>query len=47
MVQFFSEFIGVRYPYPRYGQVAVSDFIFGGMENTSITTQTDLTLHVI
>jgi aminopeptidase N len=45
MVQFFSEFIGVRYPYPRYGQVAVSDFIFGGMENTSITTQTDLTLH--
>ncbi len=45
MVQFFSEFIGVRYPYEKYSQIAVSDFIFGGMENTSVTTQTDLTLH--
>src|SRR4029079_2624315 len=26
-------------------QVAVADFIFGGMENTSATTQTDRTLH--
>ena len=45
MVQFFSEFIGVRYPYHKYSQIAVSDFIFGGMENTTVTTQTDLTLH--
>ena len=33
------------YPYAKYAQVAVSDFIFGGMENTSATTQTDSTLH--
>src|SRR5262249_33424926 len=45
MVQFFSEKIGVRYPYEKYAQVAVTDFIFGGMENTSATTQTAETLH--
>ena len=33
------------YPYAKYAQVAVSDFIFGGMENTSATTQTADTLH--
>jgi aminopeptidase N len=45
MVRFFSSKIGVPYPWPKYAQVAVSDFVFGGMENTSATTQTDLTLH--
>jgi aminopeptidase N len=45
MMQFFSEKIGVRYPYDKYAQVAVNDFIFGGMENTSATTQTAETLH--
>jgi len=45
MMQFFSDTIGVRYPYDKYAQVAVNDFIFGGMENTSATTQTADTLH--
>lgn len=45
MMKFFSERIGVKYPYERYSQICVGDFIFGGMENTSATTQTDLTLH--
>jgi aminopeptidase N len=45
MLAFFSEKIGVRYPYDKYAQVAVNDFIFGGMENTSATTQTAETLH--
>ena len=45
MLRFFSEQIGVRYPYDKYAQVAVNDFIFGGMENTSATTQTAETLH--
>ena len=35
---------GVPYPYPRYAQVFVADFIFGGMENTSATTLTDTVL---
>lgn len=45
MMEFFSRKIGVPYAYPKYAQVAALDFIFGGMENTSATTQTALTLH--
>jgi aminopeptidase N len=45
MVGFFSEWTGVRYAWPRYDQVCVEDFIFGGMENTSQTTLTTRTLH--
>jgi aminopeptidase N len=40
---FFSEKIGVRYPYEQYSQVAVSEFP-GGMEHTTCTTQTDAAL---
>ncbi|MBV8281338.1 MAG: M1 family metallopeptidase, partial [Candidatus Eremiobacteraeota bacterium] len=45
MVDFFGDRIGVKYPYPQYSQIAVRDFVFGGMENTTCTTQTDSTLH--
>jgi aminopeptidase N len=45
MIDAFEAALGVRYPYARYSQIAVADFIFGGMENTSATTQTDRTLH--
>jgi aminopeptidase N len=45
MVKFFSDRIGVPYPYSKYAQIAVADFVFGGMENTTATTQTDTTLH--
>jgi aminopeptidase N len=45
MLKFFSEKIGYRYPWDKYSQTVVSDFIFGGMENTSATTLTDTTLH--
>ncbi len=45
MMEFFSTKIGVPYAYPKYAQVAAVDFIYGGMENTSATTQTALTLH--
>ncbi|MBK9294655.1 MAG: HEAT repeat domain-containing protein [Oligoflexia bacterium] len=45
MLEFFSQKIGVDYPYEKYAQIAVSEFVFGGMENTSATTQTDATLH--
>jgi aminopeptidase N len=38
MVQHFGEITGVPYPWSRYSQVVVSDFIFGGMENTTATT---------
>ncbi len=45
MMELFERRIGTPYPYARYSQIAVTDFIFGGMENTSATTQTDRTLH--
>ncbi len=38
MIEYFSEVTGVEYPWERYSQVVVSDFIFGGMENTTATT---------
>lgn len=41
MIQFFSEKYGYKYAYPKYAQVCVADFIFGGMENTSTTLLTD------
>lgn len=44
MLEFFSNAIGVKYPYAKYAQIAAHDFIFGGMENTSATTQTEYAL---
>ncbi len=44
MLALFSEKFGVRYPYDKYAQVFVADFIFGGMENTTATTLTDVVL---
>jgi aminopeptidase N len=38
MIAHFSDITGVAYPWSRYSQVVVSDFIFGGMENTTATT---------
>ncbi len=37
-IELFSEKTGIDYPFDRYSQVVVSDFIFGGMENTTATT---------
>ncbi len=44
MIDHFSEKIGVAYPHARYSQITVPEFIFGGMENTTATTLTDLVL---
>ncbi len=41
MMEIFQEKIGVSYPYSRYSQVSVVDFIAGGMENTTISTMTE------
>jgi aminopeptidase N len=45
MVEFFEKEIGVPYPWAKYYQVCVNDFVEGGMENTSATTLTDRTLY--
>ena len=38
MIELFGKLTGVPFPWSRYSQVVVSDFIFGGMENTTATT---------
>lgn len=38
MVAHFAKLTGVSFPWEKYAQIVVSDFIFGGMENTSATT---------
>jgi aminopeptidase N len=38
MIRRFGELTGVPYPWNKYAQIVVSDFIFGGMENTTATT---------
>ena len=35
MMTFFSELLGVNYPWPKYTQVVVRDYVSGAMENTS------------
>jgi aminopeptidase N len=44
MIEEFSRLTGVPYPWPRYDQVVVDDFIFGGMENVACTTMTEVLL---
>ena len=44
MMDFFEKEIGVKYPWDQYGQVCVHGFMWGGMENTAMTTLTRRTL---
>ncbi len=37
MIEFFSTRLGVDYPWPKYSQVVVRDYVSGAMENTSAT----------
>ncbi len=45
MLRFFAEWTGRPYPWPRYAQVTVWDFHWGGMENTCATTLNMRALH--
>ena len=40
MLDAFSDALGVKYPWAKYAQTSVDDFVVGGMENTSATTLT-------
>jgi len=44
ILSFLEKEIGVPFPWAKYYSVCVSDFVAGGMENTSITTLTTGTL---
>ncbi|QQG49181.1 MAG: M1 family metallopeptidase [archaeon] len=38
MMEAFKALTGMKYPYPKYSQTVVEDFIYGGMENFNATT---------
>jgi aminopeptidase N len=40
MIAFYSKQTGFAYPYPKFEQSAVPDYMFGGMENITAVTQT-------
>ena len=44
MLTLFSEKLGVEYPWEKYAQSMVDDFVAGGMENSSATTNTSASL---
>jgi aminopeptidase N len=41
IMKFFNSRIGFPYPWGKYAQVAIHNFMYGGMENTSATTLLD------
>ena len=45
MIDFFSKSIGYDYPWEKFAQTVVQDFVFGGMENVSAVTLSDYTIH--
>jgi aminopeptidase N len=40
MIELFSRKLGVEYPWEKYSQAMVDEFVAGGMENSSATTNT-------
>ena len=45
MIKFFNEITGISYPFEKYDQIILTDFMFGGMENITLTHNTDKTMH--
>jgi len=45
MIELFEKLLGFPYPYSIYRQVEVEEYLFGGMENTTVTILTGRTLH--
>ena len=45
IMKYFGEVTGVEYPYEKYDQIIVADFMFGGMENITLTHNTDRTMY--
>jgi len=44
MIELYSQVLGVPFAWDKYDQSIIPDFTYGGMENVSATTQTDLAL---
>ena len=44
MLEFYGKSTGLAYPFGRYGHVFLQEFMWGGMENTTLTSLTDQVL---
>jgi|ECHnycMinimDraft_1075156.scaffolds.fasta_scaffold00124_15 Aminopeptidase N len=45
ILDFFSKYLDFKYPFEKYANVPVEDFIFGGMENITATTLTSTSIY--
>lgn len=45
IMAFFEKEIGVDFPWDKYDQATIADFMWGGMENTTITTLTQQSIY--
>ena len=45
MMKYFGDITGIEYPYEKYDQIIVDEFMFGGMENITLTHNTDRTMY--
>ena len=45
MMEYFGKLSGIEYPFEKYDQVIIDDFMFGGMENITLTHNTDRTMY--
>ena len=45
MIDFYSTRLGVAYPWPKYSQIVVRDYVSGAMENTSATLHGDFMVY--
>ncbi len=45
IMDFYEQEIGVPFPWDKYDQCTIADFMWGGMENTTLTTLTQRTIH--
>ncbi|MBT6018208.1 M1 family metallopeptidase [bacterium] len=44
MIDYFNNLTGVSYPFEKYDQIIVSEFMWGGMENITLTHNSDRTM---
>ncbi len=45
MIELFNEYTALPYPFEKYDQIIVEDFMWGGMENITLSHMTDRTMH--
>ncbi|MBK7736136.1 MAG: hypothetical protein IPI36_13645, partial [Chitinophagaceae bacterium] len=47
MIAFFSDKLGVDFPWPKYAQIVGRDYVSGAMENTTATLHQEIAIKII